>query len=144
MEIFQVLRNLFGNFKYIIMVTDTIADFLARMQNGIVRMKEVIEVPSTKMVDEIVRILKEEAMILGFETKDGVISIKVAYDDGEPVVSKFLRVSKSGQRIYVTANEILPVMNGRGISIVSTSKGLMTGSRAKHAKLGGEFICEIW
>lgn len=126
------------------MVTDTIADFLARMQNAVVRQKEVMEVPSTKMVAEIVRILKEENMIEGYETADGVIKVKIGYVDGSPMVTKFVRKSKPGLRVYVTANEILPVLNGRGISIVSTSKGIMTGSHAKHQKIGGELICEIW
>lgn len=127
------------------MVNSTISDTLARLQNGVSRRKEVIEVPSTKMVAEIARILKEEGFSTGFEMKDGMTEIRPAYnEDGTPVVSKFTTISKPGQRIYVTAKEILPIMNGRGISIVSTSKGVMTGSRAKHQKLGGELICEIW
>lgn len=127
------------------MVTDTISDTLARLQNGVVRRKEMIEVPSTKMVAEVARILKEESFINGFEVKGEMTEIMPSYnEDGTPVVSKFTRISKPGQRIYVSSKEILPVMNGRGISIVSTSKGVMTGARAKHAKLGGELICEIW
>lgn len=126
------------------MVNDTIADFLARMQNGISRKKEVIEVPSTKLVAQIIAILKEEGLIGGFEEKDGVLFVSINYVDGISMLTKFTKISKSGQRIYVGSKDILPVMNGRGISIVSTSKGLMTGSRAKNQHLGGELICEIW
>jgi small subunit ribosomal protein S8 len=139
-----VLRNQFGNFIINIMVTDTVADFLARMQNAITRKKENVEIPQAKMLTVIVEILKEEKMITGYEIVDGKINIVLAYNEGEPVVSKFTKISKPGQRIYVSYSEILPVMNGRGISIVSTSKGVMTGARAKNQKLGGELICEIW
>lgn len=126
------------------MVTDTVADFLARMQNGIVRKKDSILAPKTKMVLEITRILKEEGMIEGFEENDGVVNVIVKYVEGEPMVTKFVRISKPGQRVYVGAKEILPVMNGRGISIVSTSKGMLSGGVAKKQGIGGELICEIW
>lgn len=126
------------------MTTDTISDFLTRVQNAIVRKKESVEIPQTKMIVEIAGILKEEGMINGFEVKDGVVSIVLGYEDGESKLTKLVRVSKPGSRIYVTKGEILPVMNGRGISVVSTSKGVMTGAKAKNLKLGGELICEIW
>ncbi|MCC7289928.1 30S ribosomal protein S8 [bacterium] len=126
------------------MVTDTVADFLARMQNGIVRKKDSILAPKTRMVLEITRILKEEGMIEGFEENDGVVNVIVKYVEGEPMVTKFVRISKPGQRVYVGAKEILPVMNGRGISIVSTSKGMLSGGVAKKQGIGGELICEIW
>lgn len=126
------------------MVNDTVADFLARMQNAIQRKKDQVLVPSTKMVAEIVRILKEEGMIEGFETENGEIKMNLIYTEGDPMVRKFVRVSKPGQRIYVASKQILPVMNGRGISVVSTSKGVMTGTQAKRSGLGGELICEIW
>ena len=126
------------------MTNDVIADFLARMQNAIVRKNEEIVVPSAKMVDEMVRILKDEKMIGGFEKVGKDIKIALLYNEGEAVISKFRRVSKSGQRIYVKADKILPIMNGRGISVVSTSFGVMTGAQAKNKGLGGELICEIW
>ena len=126
------------------MVTDTVADFLARMQNAVIRQKEKMEVPSAKMLVELARILKEENMVEGYEVENNVLKVKIAYVDGNPVVTRFVRKSKPGQRVYVTHHEILPVMNGRGISVVSTSKGVMTGAHAKHQKLGGELICEIW
>jgi small subunit ribosomal protein S8 len=145
LEKYQELKKPFGNlFINKNMTNDVIADFLARMQNAIVRKNEEIVVPSAKMVDEMVRILKDEKMIGGFEKDGKNIKIILLYNEGEAVISKFRRISKSGQRIYVKADKILPIMNGRGISIVSTSFGVMTGAQAKNKSLGGELICEIW
>ncbi len=125
-------------------MNDLVADFLARMKNGIERKKEVVEVPITKMNTEILKVLKQEEMIEDFEVGDGMIEVVVKYDDGEPTVAHFDRISSPGQRIYVASKEIKPVMNGRGISIISTPKGLMTGAMAKSKKLGGELICNVW
>ncbi|MGI6423221.1 MAG: 30S ribosomal protein S8 [Candidatus Dojkabacteria bacterium] len=125
-------------------MNDLVADFLARLQNGIERRKESVLVPLTKMNGELLRVLKEEEMIEDFKTEGQNIEVVVKYDGSEPVVTKFKRVSSPGQRIYVSSREIVPVMNGRGISIISTSKGLMTGSQAKSEKLGGELICKVW
>jgi small subunit ribosomal protein S8 len=139
------LRNLFG--KFIIKnMNDYISDLLARLQNGIMRKRESIEVPDTKMVKEILKVLETNAMIDTFEeNEDGKIDVYPLYfEDGTPVVEHFTRVSKPGQRMYVTHTEIIPVMNGRGISIISTSSGLMTGALAKSKKIGGELICEVW
>ncbi len=126
------------------MMNDTIADFLARMQNGIMREKKEVVVLKTKMIVSILEILKKEGMILDFEILEDSIVVKPLYNKREAVVSKFKRISKSGQRIYINAKEIVPIMNGRGISIISTSQGLLTGSFAKSKKLGGEHICNIW
>ena len=125
-------------------MNDLIADLLARMQNSIMRKERTVKVISTKMNKEILNVLKQEEMIDGFEDKDGEIEVKLIYDENEPTVSHFTRVSKSGQRIYVSKKEITPVMNGRGISIISTSSGLMSGAMAKSKGLGGELICKIW
>jgi small subunit ribosomal protein S8 len=126
-------------------MNDLIADLLARLQNGIQRRKEFVVVPSTKINKEILKVLQEEEMIASFEDGEkGFLDVEVLYDNGEPVVSHFTRVSSGGQRIYVTNQEIKPIMNGRGISILSTSKGLMTGSQAKSQGIGGELICKVW
>lgn len=126
-------------------MNDLIADLLARLQNGIQRDKEIIEVPATKANKEILRVLKEEEMIVDFEEAENrMLEVEVLYEGGEPVVSHFERVSSPGQRIYETSKEIKPVLNGRGISIFSTSKGVMTGSQAKSLKIGGELICKVW
>jgi len=125
-------------------MNDLIADLLARMQNSIMRKERVVNVINTKMNMELLRVLKEEEMIKGFEEKEKNIEVELAYDDKEPVISHFTRVSKLGQRIYVSKKEITPVMNGRGIAIISTPSGLMSGAMAKSKGLGGELICKIW
>ncbi len=126
------------------MINDTAADFLARMQNGIMRGKKEVIVLKTKMVESMLGILKKEDMILDFEIDGQHIVVKPAYMGKEPKVAKFKKISKPGQRIYVNVSDIVPIMNGRGISIISTSQGLMTGALAKSKGLGGEHICNIW
>ncbi len=126
------------------MVNDTIADFLARMQNGIMRDKKDVRVLKTRLIEDILGILKKEGMVKDYEVKEDEIIVNPIYKDGEPVVSKFQRISSPGQRIYVNVSDIVPVMNGRGIAIISTSQGLMTGALAKSKSIGGEYICNIW
>ena len=125
-------------------MNDLIADLLARIQNSIMRKERVVNVINTKMNKEILKVLKQEEMITDFKENNGEIEVELAYDDKEPVVAHFMRVSKPGQRIYVSKKEITPVMNGRGISIISTPSGLMSGAMAKSKGLGGELICKIW
>ena len=127
-------------------MNDLIADLLARIQNAIMRKKPFVVVLKTRMNIDILKVLKEEEMILGFEEKeDGEIEVELSYIDGkEPVVSHFKRVSKLGQRVYVSNKEIVPVLNGRGIAILTTSKGIITGAKAKGEGLAGEFICKVW
>lgn len=126
-------------------MNDLIADLLARLKNGIERKKETVSVPNTKVNVEVLKVLKEEEMIENYEIVENGLEVTLKYEEnGEPVVTEFKRVSKPGQRIYVSSYEIIPVMNGRGISIISTSKGLMTGSRAKSQNIGGELICKVW
>jgi small subunit ribosomal protein S8 len=139
------LKNLIG--KLIIKnMNDYISDLLARLQNGIMRKKKSIQVPDTKMIRIILEILEQEKMIGSFEEiENNGLEVHPLYtEDNEPVVSHFKRVSKPGQRIYVSHIDIVPVKNGRGINIVSTSSGVMTGAMAKSQNLGGELICEIW
>ena len=93
-------------------MTDTTADALARMKNVVQRGYEEVEVSNTKMVVELVRILKQESFIKDYEIDDELLRVKLAYNkNGEPVVENFIKVSKPGQRIYVSKKEILPVMN---------------------------------
>ena len=125
-------------------MNDLIADLLARIQNGIMRKKDTVLVVNTKMNKAILEVLKNEKMIDSYEEKGNCIEVKLSYVNNEPVITKLVRVSKPGQRIYVSKQEIKPVMNGRGISIISTSEGLMSGALAKSRSLGGELICEVW
>ena len=127
-------------------MNDYISDLMARLKNGIMRRKETIVVPSTKMVKAVIEVLANEGMIESFEDlESGDIAVQPLYtENGEPVVENFIRISKPGQRIYVTHTEITPVMNGRGINIISTSSGVMSGALAKSKKIGGELICKVW
>ena len=125
-------------------MNDQIANLLARIQNAVMRRKLTVNVPNTKTNRSILEILKTEGMAEAYTDVEREIEVDLAYENEEPVVEKFKRVSSPGQRIYVSAKEIFPVMNGRGISIISTSEGLMVGALAKSKGLGGELICKIW
>ena len=127
-------------------MNDLIADMLARIQNAIMRNKEFVPVLNTNINRDILKVLKKEEMIKDFKLNEDsrTVDVELLYENKEPVISKLQRVSKPGQRIYVTKKEIKPIMNGRGISIISTSKGVMSGSVAKSQDLGGEFICKVW
>ena len=125
-------------------MNDLIADMLTRIQNAIDRKKEEVLVPYTKINESILEVIKTEEMIEDFKVDGRNIVVVLKYDEGEAVVSKLEKVSRLGQRIYVSSKEIKPVMNGRGISILSTSRGIMTGGSAKSQSIGGELICKIW
>lgn len=110
------------------------------------RKKESIEIPNSRVIKEILNVLEQENMIDTYEEIEGnrINVYPLYFEDGEPVIENFIRVSKPGQRIYVSHVEITPVLNGRGISIVSTSSGVMTGAMAKSKNIGGELICKVW
>lgn len=140
-----MLKSQYGNLIiYINRMNDLIADLLARMQNSIMRKEKTVNVISTKMNKELLNVLKQEEMIVDFKENGREIEVELSYDEKEPVIAHFIRVSKPGQRIYVSKKEIIPVMNGRGIAIISTPSGLMSGAMAKSKGLGGELICKIW
>lgn len=127
-------------------MNDLIADMLARIQNAIMRNKEFVSVLNTNINRDILKVLKKEEMIKDFKLNEDsrTVGVELLYENKEPVISKLQRVSKPGQRIYVTKKGIKPIMNGKGISIISTSQGVMSGSVAKSKDLGGEFICKVW
>lgn len=125
-------------------MNDLTADLLTRIKNGIERRKETVVVPNVKMSVEVLKVLKMEKMILGYKEVEDGLSVELMYDGKEPMIKTLKKVSKPGQRIYIASKDITPVMNGRGIAIISTSKGMMSGAMAKSKKLGGELICKIW
>lgn len=127
-------------------MNDLIADLLTRIQNAIMRKKSSVLVPYTKINSEILRVLKEEEMIKDSnKVDDRNIEVELEYTEGkEPVITHLERVSKPGQRMYMSNEEIVPILNGRGICILTTSDGVMTGAAAKGKGLGGEYICKIW
>ena len=130
-------------------VTDPIADMLTRIRNANQMRYKEVEVPASKMKLEIARILKEEGFIVDFKVKkndvQNVIVLTLKYGEKkERVITGLKRISKPGLRVYAKAEEIPTVLNGLGIAIVSTSKGVMTGKEAKKESLGGEVLAYIW
>ena len=129
-------------------VTDPIADYLTRIRNSVRAKKKFVEVPSSKMKLKITEILKENYFIRDFDiiedTKQNVIRIHLKYVDGEPSITGLKRISTPGLRSYVNQDNIPRVLNGLGLAILSTSKGLLTDKQAKNKSIGGEVICHIW
>lgn len=125
---------------------DTIGDLLARIKNGYLAYRASIKVPSSKMKRKILEILKRKKYIADFkESKENhEFEVVLSYVDKRPAMTNMMRVSKPGLRVYSGWREIPKVMNGYGICIVSTSKGIFTDSEAKKVKMGGEVLCKIW
>ena len=130
------------------MVTDPIADMLTRIRNGNQMRYKEVEVPASKIKVEIARILKEQGFISNYKvSKDriqNVITLELKYVQKERVITGLKRISKPGLRVYASAQDIPRVLNGLGIAIISTSKGLMTDKEARNAGLGGEVLAYIW
>ncbi len=129
-------------------ISDPIANMLTIIRNGYRAGKEKVEVPSSNLKVEIVRLLKEEGFIKNYkiirDNKQNVIDIELKYKDGKPVLTQIKRISKPSLRIYKKAKDLPKVLNGLGIAIVSTSKGVMTDKKAREEKIGGEIICYVW
>ena len=130
-------------------MTDPIADMLTRIRNANVVKHETVDVPASNMKKELSRILLEEGFIRGYDViedgKQGIIRIQLKYgQSGERVISGLKRISKPGMRVYAAKDEIPKVLNGLGISVISTSKGVLTGKQARKENVGGEVICYVW
>ena len=129
-------------------LTDPIADFLIRLKNASRAGNDSFKAPHSKMKVEIARILKEEGYIWNYDVDTSAkfpeLIVKTKFVDGVPALTDLKRISKCGRRRYSGSQEIPRVLNGMGISIISTSKGLMTGHRAKKDKVGGEIIAFVW
>ena len=130
-------------------VTDPIAEMLTRIRNANQMRYKEVEVPASKMKLEIARILKEEGFIAAFKVKkndvQNIIVLSLKYGEKkERVITGLKRISKPGLRVYAKAEEVPTVLNGLGIAIMSTSKGVMTGKDAKKQSLGGEVLAYIW
>ena len=131
------------------MVTDPIADMLTRIRNAKAMRYKEVEVPASKIKLEIARILKEEGYINDYKVKEtenqGIIVLNLKYGEKkESVITGLKRISKPGLRVYAKAEELPRVLNGLGIAIISTSKGIMTDREARKESLGGEVIAYIW
>ena len=130
------------------MITDPIADMLTRIRNANQMRYKEVEVPTSKMKNEIARILKSEGFIVDYKIKKNniqdILVLSLKYVDKERVITGLKRISKPGLRVYVKAEEVPSVLNGLGIAIISASKGVMTDKEARANSLGGEVLAYIW
>jgi small subunit ribosomal protein S8 len=134
------------------MTNDPIADMLTRIRNALMAGKQTVEVPKSKMVIEIARILKDEGYIeefaIGEEQPAALIHITLKYfgtrRDRRPVITNLERVSKPGRRVYRGRRDLPVVLSGTGIAILTTPKGVMTAAQARREHVGGEVLCYIW
>ena len=129
--------------------SDPIADMLTRIRNALMVGRESVTAPSSKMKVSIAKILKEEGFISDYElvqsSPQDQLRVQLRYHDkNEPVINGLKRISKPGLRIYVEKREIPRFYGGRGLSIISTSQGLMTGQEAWRRGIGGELLCYVW
>ena len=131
------------------MMTDTISDMLTRIRNaGIARQVET-SCPFSKQKLAIAKVLEDAGFIANVHTESrdnhAVLVMAIRYDErGRPLIDGIRRVSKPGRRVYVGARDIPKVRNGLGISVISTSKGILSDERAREASVGGEVVCEVW
>jgi small subunit ribosomal protein S8 len=131
------------------MTADPIADMLTRVRNALIARHPKVDVPTSKLKNELARILKEEGYILNFKlTEEGpkkYIRLYLKYTPSNlPVISRIERVSRPGCRVYVGSKEIPRILGGLGINILTTPKGVMTGNTARKEGVGGEVLCQIW
>ena len=132
------------------MNTDPIADYLTRVRNAVKANHRVVEIPASNLKKEITKILFEQGYILSYKFDDskvqGTIKIALKYnkETKEPVIKKIQRISKPGLRKYAGANEMPRILNGLGIAIVSTSRGVLTGKQAHRENVGGEVLCYVY
>ena len=132
------------------MYTDPIADYLTRIRNAASAGHRVVEIPASNLKKEMTKILFEQGYILSYKFDENKVqdSIKIAlkYDKEtkQPVIRKIERISKPGLRLYVNSSDLPRVLNGLGIAIVSTSKGVMTNKKARQENIGGEVLCHVY
>jgi small subunit ribosomal protein S8 len=130
-------------------MTDPIADMLTRIRNAINRRHASVDIPHSKMKESIARILQDEGFIQRYEiVPDGrfqALRVHLKYAEGRrPVLTHLKRLSTPGRRLYAGSTQIPRALGGMGIVIVSTPRGVLTGTRARREKVGGELICEVW
>ncbi len=135
-------------------VTDPIGDMLTRIRNAVMAGHTTVAIPSSRIKQDIAKILQEEGYIASIEVVDGkiasskILRLQLKYvgerRDRRPVITGLERISRPGRRVYTNKQEIPWVLSGLGISIVSTPKGVMTGQRARQLGVGGEVLCKVW
>ena len=130
-------------------MSDPLADMLTRIRNAVMVKYDSVVMPKSNVKVNVAKVLQEEGFIAGYDVSDegpqGTLTINLKYGpEGEPVITGIKRVSKPGLRQYAKAGAIPKVLNGMGIAVVSTSKGIVTDRIAREQKTGGEIICEVW
>jgi len=128
---------------------DSISDLLTRIRNGVKAKKREVNIPSSRLGVEVVKLLKEEGYVKNYKViddkKQGILNVTLKYtEDNRSVISGLKRVSRSGCRIYCTGDSVPKVLDGLGLVIVSTSRGVMTGRACEEQGTGGEVLCSIW
>jgi len=128
---------------------DPITDLLNRLRNGMRAGHDRVDIPASRVKESLVQVLAAEGYVASYrrveEKGRPLLRVGLKYDaDGEPIVNGLERVSRPGRRVYAPAKGIPDVLGGLGISIVSTSRGILTGRQAREAKLGGEILCNVW
>lgn len=129
------------------MVTDSISDFIIRLQNASRAGKETVSLPFSQMKFAIAEILEREGYIASVDKKSkkgGVLSVVLAYKDGKPTIQGVKRISKPSRRIYMGVRDVRPVKRGHGLLVLSTPVGIATGKEAQIKRVGGEALFEIW
>jgi small subunit ribosomal protein S8 len=128
--------------------TDPIADMFTRIRNAIAVRKTEVNLPHSNIKESVARLLKESNFIDGVSVSDApvgkTLTVKINDPNGSARITEIVRLSKPGRRHYVNARDIPTVKHGRGLVIISTSKGLMTGDRARTERIGGELICKVY
>ena len=130
-------------------MSDSIADMLTRMRNAEKAKFNSVDIPGSKLKTELAKVLQNEGFIRNYkfmkDSKQGILRVYLKYGQGQSsVIMGIERVSKPGRRVYVKSKDIKPVLNGMGISILSTSRGIITDKTARHEKVGGEILCNVW
>ena len=132
------------------MNTDPVADYLTRIRNAVRANHRVVEIPGSNLKKEITKILFEQGYVLSYKfddsTAQGTIKIALKYnkETKDPVIKKIQRISKPGLRKYSSSGDLPRILNGLGIAIVSTSRGVMTGKQAQRENVGGEVLCYVY
>lgn len=130
-------------------MNDPISDLLTRIRNAILAKHDRLDVPHSKLKQAVCVLLRQEGYVDDLEivesTPRDLLRIYLRYSpEGTPAIQRLARVSKPGRRVYRGADELKPVLNGLGVSILSTSKGVLTDSQARQMRVGGEVLCEVW
>ncbi len=128
---------------------DPVSDLLTRIRNAHLAKHDRVDVPTSKLKAEICKILREQGFIRNFKLLEqkpqSVLRIFLEYDDeGTPAITHLKRISKPGRRVYRGADQIKPVLNGRGLGVISTNLGVISDTQAREQRIGGEILCEVW